>query len=240
MKILFISDLHLCDKRNSIAFEKRRMSKLAEFIGSCGCDLVVNLGDAVSRREFLRPEFSCEAEGFDYYLAWRNTLSVPFIECAIDREFAFFEAKTGQKPDSFREVSPDLSIITVAPKEANDHRFTGEQLDFLENALASCRTPAVVIASHVPYPGSCSRAVAPGIFLEIPERLRELLENSPRRIYWAGGHFHWAEEPVAHFGSLAAFHGGRFSFESLESDGYLRMLETAAGQVTTVINSFRW
>ena len=93
MKILFISDLHLCDTRNSVSFEKRRMSKLAEFISSCGCDLVVNLGDAVSRKEFLRPEFSCEADGFDYYLAWRKQFTIPFIECAIDREFDFFEKK---------------------------------------------------------------------------------------------------------------------------------------------------
>ena len=35
MKILLISDLHLCDNRNSEAFELRRMEKLAAFINSC-------------------------------------------------------------------------------------------------------------------------------------------------------------------------------------------------------------
>ena len=130
MKILFISDLHLCDKRNSIAFEKRRMSKLAEFIGSCGCDLVVNLGDAVSRREFLRLEFSCEADGFDYYLAWRNTLSVPFIECAIDREFDFFE-KLCEEKKLYKMGGSDHSGILGGPG-CDDPNSPYEQSGVLE------------------------------------------------------------------------------------------------------------
>ena len=240
MKILLISDLHLCDTRNSEAFEVRRMEKLAEFIRSCGADLVVNIGDTVSRKEYLREEFTSEAGGFDYYLRWRSQFTIPFVECAVAREFGFFAEKMQQEPDSWREVSPEMSIITVAPQEDNDHRFTPAQLEFMENALASCRTPKILIASHVPYPGSCSREIAPGIFLEIPERLRRLVEESDRQIFWCGGHFHWPLEEVRRFGSLTAVYSGRFHFENKDGDGYLRMIDSVTGEVSTVLESFRW
>ena len=93
MKILLISDLHLCDTRNSEAFEQLRMVKLADFIRSCGADMVLNIGDTVSRKEFLRPVFDTEADGFDYYLQWRSQFDIPFVECAVAREFDFFAEK---------------------------------------------------------------------------------------------------------------------------------------------------
>ena len=240
MKILFFSDLHLCDTRNSEAFESCRLERLAAFIGSCGADAVVNFGDTVSRKEYLRPEFASEADGFDYYLKWRAQFTLPFVECAVAREFDFFAAKMQQEPDSWREISPDLTVITVAPKGDNDHRFTPSQLEFMENAFRLCRTPQVLIASHVPYPGSCSRTIAPGIFLEIPESLRQLVEESDRRVYWGGGHFHWQQEKSQQFGSLTAFYSGRFRFEGNDNDGYLRMLDTASGEISTVLESFYW
>ena len=40
MKILVISDLHLCDTRNGADFEARRLEKLAEFIRACAPDAV--------------------------------------------------------------------------------------------------------------------------------------------------------------------------------------------------------
>ena len=60
MKILFITDLHLCDNRNSPEFEARRLEKLADLIRSGGFGLVFNLGDTVSRRNLLRPGFADE------------------------------------------------------------------------------------------------------------------------------------------------------------------------------------
>ena len=240
MKVLMFSDIHLCDTRSSYDFDVIRLKKLADFIRSCGADAVVNIGDTVSRKEFLRPEFADGVAGFKWYLQWRSQFSIPFFECAISRELGFFAGIMGQEPDFCREVSPDLTVITVAPQEANDHCFSLEQLDFLTRALTGCRTEGVLIASHVPYPGSCSREIAPGIFLEIPEELRKLVEESNHRVFWCGGHFHWALEEVRRFGSLTAFHGGRFCFESSPRDGYLRMLDTADWEVKTVLDSFQW
>ena len=78
MKILIFSDLHLCDTRNSREYEENRLRMLAGYIRSCGAGAVVNLGDTVSRKEFLREEFACEADGFDRYLEWRKQFDVPF------------------------------------------------------------------------------------------------------------------------------------------------------------------
>ena len=240
MKILIISDLHLCDKRNSVEFEQNRMLKLADFIRSSGVGAVLDLGDAVSRKELLRDNFADGIEAMKYYLDWRSQFTIPFIECAVAREFEFFEKLTGQKPDSFHTFS-NMSVITLAPKEANDHRLTTEQLDFLISALKKADTPNILIASHVPYPGSCSREIAPGIFLEVSQELKDAVEKSDENIFWCGGHFHWQEEPPAKFGSLTAFYGGRFCFEnSPERNGYLRAIDTDTGEISTILPSFWW
>ena len=240
MKILIFSDLHLCDTRNSREYEAIRKEKLAELIRSCGAGAVLNLGDTVSRKEYLREEFSCEAAGFDSYLEWRNQFDLPFIECPVEREFGFFKDKFKQEPDSFRQLDEFMSVITVAPKLEFDHTFSGEQIDFLTDAVNNCRTPGVLIASHVPYPGSCSRPVAPGIFLNIPENLRRTVEMSDKKILWCGGHFHWKEEAPQQFGSLTAFHGGRFNFDNRDISGYMRMVDTESGEVATYLNNFYW
>jgi len=239
MRILFISDLHLCDTRNSREFEARRLEKLAAFIRDGGFDMVMNLGDTVSRKELLRPEFPDSASGFPVYLKWRSQFAIPFVECAIQRELGFFRDLLGQEPDSVREVS-GATVVTVAPPLANDHRFTPEQLEFLLDAVRNCRTPHLLIGSHVPYAGCCSRPTGPGIYLEVPERLHDALTRAEIKTYWAGGHFHWPEEEPRRFGSLTAFHGGRFNAEGGNKPGYLRAFDTETGAVTTVLSGFNW
>ena len=238
MKILIISDLHTCDNRFTREYEQNRMRKLADVIRSCGAGLVLNLGDTVSRKELLRPEIANGVEGFKKYMQWRSQFEIPFVECAVTRERGFFADIVGQEPESFHEVDEHMSIITVAPQEAFDHRFSDKQLEFMLRAVSGCRTPNLLIASHVPYPGSCSREIAPGIFLEIPESLRVLVEESDRKILWTGGHFHWPLEPVRQFGSLTAFYGGRFTSRS--KAGYLRTVDTVSGEVETLIPAFEW
>ena len=239
MKILFISDLHLCDIRNSPEFEARRMEKLADLIRTGGFGMVFNLGDTVSRKELLRPEFADGESGFSFYLKWRARFDIPFVECAVTRELGFFEKVLKQKPDSIREAG-GVTVVTVAPPLAFDHRFTPEQLEFLLDAVRNFRTPYLLIGSHVPYPGSCSRPIAPGIFLEIPEVLSRALEQAKRPVFWAGGHFHWQEEPPCRFGMLTAFHGGRFNAEGGNKPGYLRTFDTETGEVATILSGFNW
>lgn len=239
MKILFISDLHVCDIRNSREFESRRLEKLADFIRSGGFDLVFNLGDTVSRIELLRPEFPNEAAGFQVYLKWRAQFSIPFVECTIERELGFFRELLHQEPDSSREV-PGATLVTVAPPLAKNHRFLPEEVDFLLKAVRDCRTPHLLIGSHVPYPGCCSRPEGPGIYLEVPERLHEALTQARVKVFWAGGHFHWPEEEPRVFGSLTAFHGGRFNSEGGRKHGYLRSFDTLTGEVATVLSDFDW
>ena len=241
MKILILSDLHLGDRRNSAAFEKRRLEKLAELIHTSGAGLVLNLGDTVSRKEFLRPEIGCSRNGYRDYLAWRNSLAVPFAECAVNRELPFFRETLGQEPDAVHTPSPEMTIITMDPEKNCDHTFTDRQLDFLIAALRNSRAPRILIATHVPYPGSCSRPAGDGIFLEIPEPLRKAVEESERNIYWCGGHFHWEKEEPVRLGSLTAFHGGRFPFETTpEKSGWLRSMDTQTGEIRSVSDSFFW
>ncbi|MBQ7695648.1 MAG: metallophosphoesterase [Lentisphaeria bacterium] len=235
MKVLVISDLHLCDTRNSPDFEARRLEKLAEFIRACAPDAVLNLGDTVSRRAFLRPEFPSEAEGFRGYLAWRSKFDIPFAECGITRELDFFSSLFGVEPDNVTDLSPDSTIITLLPREGAGHRLFPEQLAFLESALERCRREgkSVVIGTHVPYPGSCSRQPGPGIFLEIPPELHETLIAFPSPVWWCGGHFHWAHEAPSVIGSLTVCIGARFRFEARNDTTYLRVLDTASGKTET-------
>lgn len=241
MKILILSDLHLGDIRNSAAFEKRRLNKLSELIRNSGAGLVLNLGDTVSRKEFLRPEIGDSRSGYRDYLIWRNSLAVPFAECAVNRELPFFRETLGQEPDSIHTASPEMTIITMDPEKNCDHTFTDKQLDFLIAAIRSSSAPRILIATHVPYPGSCSRPAGDGIFLEIPDILRQAVEESERSIYWCGGHFHWRQEEPVRLGSLTAFHGGRFPFESVpEQSGWLRSIDTQTGEIQSVSDSFFW
>lgn len=242
MKILIISDLHLCDKRNSEAFENQRLERLAQFIDETHCGLVLNLGDTVSRQEFLRPPFRTLEDGYARYLQWRRRLTIPFVECAVDRELSFFARLFGQAPDSVCTLLPELTIVTMAPQEGFDHDFTPAQVEFLCDAIRQVTSPRVLVATHVPYPGSCSRPITPGTFLDIPERVRELVENSAtQKFYWCGGHFHWdAEEPRV-FGSLTAFHGGRFCFDSiLNKGGWLRTFDSQTGEINLALPDFYW
>ena len=127
----------------------------------------------------------------------------------------------------------------MAPAAGGDNCFTAEQLRWLEAALTqAAQERAVVICTHLPYPGSCSRPYAPDTYLELPDDFRRRLENFPTRLFWAGGHFHWKlEEPVTK-GSLTAFMGGRFRFESAPVDfaSYLRILDTETLTLETVVN----
>lgn len=240
MKILIFSDLHLCDKRNSLEYEENRKKKLAEFIKSTNPEIVVNLGDTVSRKEFLRDNYSCEADAFDTYLEWRKQFEIPFIECSIEREFDFFAQKMKQPMDHFYKCDNYMSIITVAPKFENDHNFSSEQILFIKESINNCTTPNILIASHVPYPGSCSRPIAQGIFLTIPEELRKHVEESTKKIFWCGGHFHWQEEAPKQLGSLTAFYGGRFNFENHNTPGYMRIIDTQSGEISTILSNFNW
>ena len=239
MKILFITDLHLCDARNSPEFEVRRLEKLADLIRSGGYRMVFNLGDTVSRRNLLRPGFADEEAGFAVYLQWRAQFDIPFVDCAVSRELGFFAKLLGREPDSIREFG-DVTTVTVTPLLGVDHEFTSEQVDFLLDAVKHFRTPYLIIGSHVPYPGSCSRPIAPGIYLDIPESLSEALERAEHPVFWAGGHFHWPEEDPRRFGALTVFCGGRFNAEGGNKSGYLRTFDTETGEVATILSGFNW
>ena len=237
MSILFFSDLHLCDSRNSAAFEEEQLKRLAEFIRKRSFELVVNLGDTVSRdgclRECLKPY---RAELFDKYLNWRKALGVPFLECGIYRERPFFQAIFGQPMDFAYKWLDGVMVITFCPESPNDHVATDEQWQWFENALTEAEGMPVVICTHVPYPGSCSRAVEPGIFMDVPEAIQCRLESFPSPVYWASGHFHWKLEPPVVTGSLTSFMGGKFFFESsAKKETYFRTFDPVTLKLETIV-----
>ena len=122
MKILIISDLHLCDTRNDREFDLNRLEKLADFIRTGKPDAVLNLGDTVSRREFLRADYVSEAAAFPEYLNWRKQFSIPFVECAITRELEFFSSLVGAEADSIQVFQDDTAILTLTPRKEAGHR----------------------------------------------------------------------------------------------------------------------
>ena len=239
MKILLLTDLHLFDTRMTPERDRERLGKLGCFINECGAEAVLNLGDTISRSALLRPECPSGREGFRAYLRWRAQFRIPFAECALVRELDFFSSLMGQEPEAVLECG-DAAVITATPRESGEHSFTPAQLDFLFAALDRCRKKglSVVIGTHVPYPGSCSRKEAPGIFLEIPPELHETLTAFPRPVWWCGGHFHWAPEPPKVTGSLTALYAGRFRLDTRKDTTYLRLIDTATGRIDTFFPDF--
>lgn len=234
MSVLIISDLHLGDKRNSLAHEEKLLDDLAKFIRAKQFQAVLNLGDTVSRKEFLRNGAGTLVE-FAKYRKWRDALKIPFRECSIYRERQFFESVFGQKADSVWNGIPGLSIYTLSPDDKSDRRFSSTQWSWFRQTLALTGGNVVLIGSHVPYPGSCSRPIAPGIYLEIPEDIQRLLENHSSPVFWAGGHFHWKDDPPLVRGSLTALMGARFAFEGdCKRPTYLRELRLEDLSIRTI------
>ena len=235
MSILFISDLHLCDGRNSRAFEVRRLELLAVWIRQRQFDLVINLGDTVSREGCLREGLSpYRKELFEEYLAWRKTLSTPVLECGLHREFPFFEELYDQPINCVYRGLPGVTAFALTPY-SSDNVFTEQQWHWFENELGKSEATTVVIGAHVPYPNSCSRPPAECCYLKVPDHIHHRLETFPSPIFWAGGHYHWPIEPPVKLGSLTAFMGGRFGFESEpQKKTYLRVLDTQKMTLETV------
>ena len=233
--ILFISDIHLCDNRNYRAFEERRLERLAAWIRQSQFDLVINLGDTVSRDGCLRDELTpYRRELFEEYLSWRKALGIPFLECGLRREHPFFEEIYEQPLNCVNRSLPGVTAFALTPN-SGDHIFTDQQWQWLENELTKSESTTVVIGTHVPYPNSCSRPAAVCCYLKVPVTIHHRLETFPSPVFWAGGHFHWEIEPPVSFGSLTAFMGGRFSFESEpQKKTYLRLLDTKTLALTTV------
>ena len=238
MSILFFSDLHLGDIRSSTAFEKARLEHLGKFIRDGHYELVVNLGDTVSRDGFLRECLKpYRAELFGEYLRWRSALGIPFLECGIYRERPFFQAIFGQPMDFACKWLDGVTVITFCPESPNDHVATDEQWQWFEDALAEAEGAPVVICTHVPYPGSCSRAVEPGIFMDVPEGIQRRLESFASPVYWAGGHFHWKLEAPVVTGSLTSFMGGKFFFEtSPNKETYFRTFDPMTLKIETIVD----
>ena len=235
MKILLISDLHLYDVRMTPQRDRDRLEKLASFIIACGAEVVLNLGDTISRANLLRPECPSIQDGFRHYLRWRSQFSIPFIECAITRELTFFTSLTGQKPDTVFDFACGVSVIVLA----DNSEISPEQLLFLTGVLNRCRTEGrkVVIGTHRPYPGSCS-CVEFEKFLHVPPSLHHMLTEFPQSVWWCGGHFHWDPDPPVIIGSLTALYGARFRLDTRNDTTYLRLIDTESGHIDTKFPDF--
>ena len=232
MKILVISDLHLCDNRNEGVSDLDRLEKLAKFINDSNIGAVLNLGDTISRKPLLLERYDSLRDAFtEVYLKWRSQFTIPFAECAIPREFDFFSEIMGTDPDSFLDLPPDGAIITLHP-EGGRH-FLDHQLKFIYDILDRCKNRTIVIGTHVPIPGSCSRTPIPGLFMELAPELQERLINFPGKVIWCGGHFHWEPEPPGVTGSLTALYASRFRIENRNDTTYTSTIDTETGMITT-------
>ena len=220
--VIMMSDLHLGDRRRSREFEQKLLDDLRNELLRNQPELVLNLGDTVSRKEFLRDDTDTKKE-FLRYLEWRDALNLPFAECAIEREAEFFEEMFHQNPQSCWRLSDDFMVITLAPYESNDHLLSSEKIKYLADTLSSFDGHNVLIGTHVPWEGACSRPAKAGIYLDKVPELVEVLKNSGKKIYWAGGHFHYPVEPIDMETNPCAFMGGCFAFNSSKKS-FLRKL----------------
>ena len=135
MKILVISDLHLCDTRNGNITDEFRLEQLGNFIREKQIDAVLNLGDTVSRDALRHDKFPTLESGFEFYLKWRSQFTIPFVETAIHRELKFFRALLGYDTDSFHNLFDDGAIIAMLPMGEEANTFTASQIEFLRSSL---------------------------------------------------------------------------------------------------------
>ncbi len=234
MKILIISDLHLSDRRHSDMSDGERLEKLGEVIRSTGAGAILNLGDTVSRKPLLLDEYANVEAGFEYYLKWRKTFGIPFAECAIHRELGFFSRLMGQEADQLFDLDPESAIITLL--QQGERQFSQEQEEFIKSALDRCQGKTVIIGTHLPFPGSCSRKQ--DVFLKVSDVLRKKLESFPGRVIWCGGHFHWDQEPPEVTGSLTALYPSRFRIRERNDYTYTTLLDTVTGEITPLFHDF--
>lgn len=233
-RILFINDLHLSDTRHAPGRDKSILARLAELIRSRNLKAVLNLGDTVSRKEFL-PEGTDPRKVLGMYRKWRDSLKIPFRECSIFRERAFFREIFGQPEDSIWEELPNTTVLTFSPDCNDDHQATDAQWEWIAEQVRRTDGRTLVICSHVPYPGCCSRPERPGLYLPVPEWLRQLLTHRESPVFWASGHFHWKEEPPLRDGSLTAFIGARFIMgDAPDQQYYLRELDLDTLELHTI------
>ena len=234
-RILFISDLHLADTRHSPEWNENLLSQIADLVQRRGHRAVLNLGDTVSRKEFL-PDGTDPKAIFRMYRSWRDSLGIPFRECTIFRERAFFREMFGQNEDSTWDGLPNARVLTFSPNCEDDHQATNTQWQWIAEQVESAGNRTVIICSHVPYPGACSRPISLGIYLPVPDALQKLLENRKSPVFWASGHFHWKEEPPMVKGALTAFLGGCFFGVSRAEKGtYLRELDLDSLELNTIL-----
>ncbi|MBQ6473477.1 MAG: metallophosphoesterase [Victivallales bacterium] len=233
-RVLFISDLHLADIRNGPGRDARLLAALSTLIRNRHYRAVINLGDTVSRAGYLL-RGTTTREAFNEYLQWRNDQGVPFRECAIFRERPFFRDIFGQEEDSVWKGIQGVVILTFSPCHEDDHTATDAQWQWLSAQVKSAVGQTLVLASHVPYPGCCSRADTPGVYLPVPQPIRHQLETRGEATFWGGGHFHWNEEPPVTRGSLTAFMGGRFLIDAEPTKTtYLRELDLDTLELRTI------
>jgi 3',5'-cyclic AMP phosphodiesterase CpdA len=236
MKVLIISDLHLSDRRHYDMTDEVRLEKLGCFIRETGVGAVLNLGDTVSRKPLLLDKYETVKEGFGYYLKWRKTFGIPFAECAIHREIGFFSQIMGQEIDQLFEIDSETAIITMLQQGDTSYNFAPAQEEFLADALDRCQGKTVIIGTHHPFPGSCSRKE--DVFLKVSDGLREKLDTFPGRVIWCGGHFHWDQEPPKVAGSLTALYPSRFRMKERNDYTYTSIVDTSTGEISVHHHDF--
>lgn len=237
MKLLVISDLHLCDTRNKPGRDEKCFEKLALYIRENQIDAVMNLGDTVSRQPLLDPKYRSIPEAYQVYLRWKQQFSIPFVECAIPREKDFFEEVMGMPTDCCMALG-GMVLVTMMPESGDYYALSERQTEFLLQALEQGKGKTVVIGTHIPYPRSCSRPVAPGIYLDIPEELHRKLVSFPGHVIWCGGHFHWEQQPPHVEGSLAALFASRIRIDSRDDTTYTSLIDSETGKIDFVFHDF--
>ena len=224
----------MCDCRHYDMPDEERLEKLGHFIRESGTEAVLNLGDTVSRKPLLLDEYPTLESGFALYLKWRRSLGIPFAECAIARELEFFSRIMGQEVDQLFELDHNSAIITLLQQKPC--RLDVTQEEFVINALEKCQGKTVVIGTHQPVWGSCSREG--DVFLKVAGGFRKLLEDFSGRIIWCGGHFHWDCEEPSVSGALTSLYPSRFRIKENGDYTYTTLIDTVTGKLQTNFHDF--
>ena len=162
---------------------------------------------------------------------WRIALKIPFRD--VHNRAPFFDLFLNRRRILLEGI-PGFVRFYLSPDDEMTMNFHRRQLNCSVKSWP-ITDGTVLIGSHVPYPGSCTRPIAPGIYLEIPEDIQRLLENHSAPVFWVGGHFHWNNDPPLVRGSLTALMGARFAFEGdHERTTYVRELRLEDSSIRTI------
>jgi len=232
VKLLTFSDLHLGDYRNTPEYEKCQLECIRELAAKIKPDLLINVGDTVSKDAYLR-DSNERMNYWEQYVNFKRSFCCPVIETCLARERTFF-ADLFNTECEFSLIENDIGFISFDPLEYDDHSMVPEQIQWLTTEIKKLAGKTIVFTSHVPIAQTTlTREVREGMYLTQSDLIKELAAEYADFAIFLAGHFHVPPElPRSNERELMLM-AGCFAFCLAENHStYLRIIDISDRNIT--------